>query len=77
MALILGKPQKSFFLVARPPGGWGGGKGLATKKKELFLKLEKNNPKFLVATKLEGGKALVATKKTFLRLPLRDRGKHS
>ena len=36
--------------------GEGGGKGLATKKKELFLKLErkKNSPTNL-ATKLEGG----------------------
>ena len=40
----------------------GGGKGRATKKKVLFLELEKKNPKNIVATKLEGweGKALVA-----------------
>ena len=39
--LSLGKPQKSYFLVARPlRDGWGGGgrHGLATKKK-LFLRL--------------------------------------
>ena len=36
----LGKPQKGFFLGTRPLRG-GGGKGLATKKKYLFLKLEK------------------------------------
>ena len=35
----LGKPQKMFsFLVARPLSS-GGGKSLATKKKELFLKI--------------------------------------
>ena len=38
----LGKPQKKkgSFLVARPlRGEGGGGKGVATKKTELFLKL--------------------------------------
>ena len=53
----LGKPQKKlFFLVARRRGGC---KGRATKKNELFLKLEKNQVKN------------VATKKIlFRRLPL-------
>ena len=32
-----------FFLMAQPLRWRGGGKGLATKKKELFLKLEKTN----------------------------------
>ena len=41
------------FLMARPLRG--GGKGLATKKKYLFLKLEKKCQYFWVATKLEGG----------------------
>ena len=41
--------KKVLFLVARPLRR-GGGKGLGTKKKELFLKLEN-----FVATKLEGG----------------------
>ena len=42
--------------------GGGGGKGLVTKKKYLFLKLEKKNQKNFVATKLKGGggKTLVA-----------------
>ena len=35
--LSLGKPQKNFFLVARPLRGGGGGcKGLATKKITFF-----------------------------------------
>ena len=33
----------------------GGGKGKATKKEGLFLKLEKKNPENFVATMLEGG----------------------
>ena len=33
---FLGKPQKSYFLKARPLRGEGG-KGRATKKKELFF----------------------------------------
>ena len=42
MCSALGKPQKNLFLVARPLRG-GGGKGLATKTKELFLKLYKKS----------------------------------
>ena len=60
------------FLIGPAPkrGGWG--KGRTTKKKKLFLKLEKN-----VATKLEGGgvKALVAgplKKITFFAASLRQ-----
>ena len=42
----------------------GGGKGLATKKKLLFLKLEKNIfPNKNIATKLERGLSGRATKK--------------
>ena len=33
--------KKIYFLVARPPRGGGRGKGRATKKKQIFLKLEK------------------------------------
>ena len=51
----LGKPQKNGFFSG--PGG----KGLATKKKDRFLKLNKKSGNFFVASKLEGGgKALVA-----------------
>ena len=55
ISTYLGSRKKSYFLVARPLRV--GGKGRATKKKALILRLEKN-----VATKLEGGwgKALVA-----------------
>ena len=44
-SLDLGKPQKVMFLVApatKQEGG-GGCKGRATKKKILFLKIEKKN----------------------------------
>ena len=48
-----GKPQKK---------SRGGGKGLATKKEELFFEALKNNLLKNVSTKLEGlgGRALVA-----------------
>ena len=48
--------------MARPLRG-GGDKGLVTEKTELFMQLLKNPKKYpqkFVATKLEGGKALVA-----------------
>ena len=35
--------SKFVYLVARPLRGVGGGKGLATKKKKLYLNLEKKN----------------------------------
>ena len=38
----LGKPQKSYFFKG-PATKMGGGKGLATKKKELFWNLEKKH----------------------------------
>ena len=45
--------------MARPLRGGGGGKGLATKKKDFFWSPEKS-PKNIVATMLEGGgKALL------------------
>ena len=52
--------KKVILLLARPlRGGWG--KSLATKKKSLFLKLEKS-PQKIVTTKPKGGggEALVA-----------------
>ena len=60
------KPQKNIgiFLVVRPLRGGGEGKGLATEKKERFLKIWKKIWKNICATKLEEGggrgKALVA-----------------
>ena len=47
-----GNHKKCVFLVARPLRGRGGGKGLATKKKDRFLK-KKNSWENVVATKLE------------------------
>ena len=48
---MLGKPQKSIFFSG--PATKRGGKGVATKEKELFLKLK--IPPKNVAAKLEGG----------------------
>ena len=54
----IGKPQKNLFLVARPLRGGGDvGKGLATKKKDLFLSSKHLLSKKNVATKLKGGVA--------------------
>ena len=47
---MLKRPQKTAFFSGPATKRGGGGKGLATKKKELFLKLEKKPPKN-VATK--------------------------
>ena len=52
----LGKPQKKLFFSG--PATKGGGNGLATKKKELFLS-SKKIPNKNVATKLESGWGLV------------------
>ena len=54
----LGKLQtSSFFSGPAPKRGVGGEgvKGLASKKKYPFLKVEKKSRNFFVATKLEGG----------------------
>ena len=53
--------KKNNFLEARPLRG-GGGKGMANKKKEPFLKLFEKNPQKNVATKLEGGGGAPITK---------------
>ena len=46
--------KKGYFFSGPANKREGGGKGLATKKKQLFSKLEKKNPVFFfVAIKLE------------------------
>ena len=49
-----GNKQKMYFFSGPATKRGEGGKGLATKKKYLFLKLDKKIPTNVVATKFEG-----------------------